>query len=39
VVTNYNFTIDPTSTPEASRLQRDFAFRPRTFGLTFTYRH
>jgi outer membrane receptor protein involved in Fe transport len=39
VVTNFNFTIDPTSTPEASRLQRDFAFRPRTFGVTFTYRH
>ena len=39
VNTNFNFTIDPRSVPEASRLQRDFTYRPRTFGITFTYRH
>jgi hypothetical protein len=34
-VTNYNFT-----TPSAdTRLERQFTFRPRTIGLTFTYRH
>lgn len=33
-VTNYSFTIN--SAP--SRLERDFTFRPRTFGVTFTYR-
>jgi outer membrane receptor protein involved in Fe transport len=38
VVTNYNFTIDP-GVANVSRLQRDFTFRPRTIGLTFTYRH
>ncbi len=43
-VTNYNFSIDPgvTSPPVNSstvRLERDFTFRPRTIGLTFTYRH
>jgi iron complex outermembrane recepter protein len=41
-VTNYNFTInpgDPTDpTTTAQRLQRLYTFRPRTFGLTFTYR-
>ncbi len=45
-VTNYNWTIDPglctTATPaceSATRLQRQFTFRPRTIGLTFTYRN
>jgi hypothetical protein len=36
VVTNYNWSID--SGTGTSRLQRDFTFRPRTVGLTFTYR-
>jgi iron complex outermembrane receptor protein len=36
-VTNYNWTIDPGD--GESRLQRQFTFRPRTVGLTFTYRH
>jgi iron complex outermembrane recepter protein len=36
-VTNYEFSIDP-QVPGTSRLQRDFTFRPRTFGLTFIYR-
>ncbi len=35
-VTNYNWTIDPGD--GTSRLQRQFTFRPRTFGLTFIYR-
>ncbi len=35
-VTNYAFTID--SGTDASRLQRNWTFRPRTIGLTFTYR-
>ena len=35
-VTNYNWSID--SGTGASRLQRQFTFRPRTFGVTFTYR-
>jgi len=35
VVTNYNFSIDPGT--GNSRLVRDFTFRPRTYGLTFTY--
>lgn len=40
-ITNYNWTIDPrtTFTPNGtSPLQRQFGFRPRTFGLSFTYR-
>jgi outer membrane receptor protein involved in Fe transport len=47
-VTNYLWSINPNQnsypTPNVpggtyySRLQRDFTFRPRTFGLTFTYR-
>jgi iron complex outermembrane recepter protein len=37
VVTNYEWSID-SQVPGTSRLQRDFAFRPRTFGLTFIYR-
>jgi iron complex outermembrane receptor protein len=36
-VTNYNFSIDPGTGD--SRLERQFTFRPRTVGLTFTYRH
>jgi outer membrane receptor protein involved in Fe transport len=36
VVTNYEFSIDPGT--GNSRLERDFTFRPRTFGLTFIYR-
>jgi iron complex outermembrane recepter protein len=35
-VTNYDWTIDPGD--GTSRLQRQFTFRPRTIGLTFTYR-
>ncbi len=34
-VTNYNYTIPSADT----RLERQFTFRPRTVGLTFTYRH
>jgi outer membrane receptor protein involved in Fe transport len=36
-VTNYNWTINPGD--GSSRLQRDGTFRPRTIGLTFTYRY
>jgi hypothetical protein len=36
-VTNYNWTIDPGD--GESRLQRQFTFRPRTVGLSFTYRN
>jgi iron complex outermembrane recepter protein len=35
-VTNYNFTIYPG---DASRLERQYTFRPRTVGLTITYRN
>jgi hypothetical protein len=35
VVTNYNFSIDPGT--GNSRLVRDFTFRPRTYGFTFTW--
>jgi iron complex outermembrane receptor protein len=35
-VTNYNWTIDPGD--GESRLQRQFTFRPRTIGVTFTFR-
>ena len=43
-VTNYNYSINPfTAAPgvnsATTRLERDWTFRPRTFGLTFTYRH
>jgi iron complex outermembrane recepter protein len=40
-ITNYNWTIDPGTTFDpngTSRLQRQYGFRPRTFGLSFTYR-
>jgi len=37
VLTHYEWSIDP-QVPGASRRKRDFAFRPRTFGLTFIYR-
>jgi outer membrane receptor protein involved in Fe transport len=36
-VTNYDFTIDPGTGD--SRLQRQFTFRPRTYGVTATYRY
>jgi iron complex outermembrane receptor protein len=36
-VTNYEWSIDP-QVANTSRLERDFTFRPRTFGLTFIYR-
>jgi iron complex outermembrane receptor protein len=36
-VTNFNWTIDPGD--GNSRLERQFTFRPRTVGLTFTYRN
>jgi outer membrane receptor protein involved in Fe transport len=36
-VTDYNWTIDPL-VAGTSRLQRDYTFRPRTFGLTAVYR-
>jgi len=36
-VTNYEWSIDPGD--GNSRLERQFTFRPRTFGLTFTYRN
>jgi iron complex outermembrane recepter protein len=36
-ITNYNWTIDPGD--GESRLQRGFTFRPRTIGLSFTYRN
>jgi outer membrane receptor protein involved in Fe transport len=35
-VTNYNWSIDPGD--GESRLQRQYTFRPRTIGLSFTYR-
>jgi len=35
-ITNYNWTIDPGT--GATRLQRDWTFRPRTIGMTFVYR-
>ena len=35
-VTNYNLSIYPG--PDQSRLERQFTYRPRTFGLTFTFR-
>jgi len=37
VVTNYNFSIYPGD--GSSRLERQFTYRPRTIGLTFTYRN
>ncbi len=45
-VTNYDWTIDPGDGNPAgappsylNRVQRNYTFRPRTFGLTLTYRH
>jgi outer membrane receptor protein involved in Fe transport len=47
VVTNYEWSINPNAPPPTapasaapaySRLERDFTYRPRTFGLTFIYR-
>jgi hypothetical protein len=42
-VTNYNYSINPGTAPAGvnsatTRLERDWTFRPRTIGLTFTYR-
>jgi iron complex outermembrane recepter protein len=37
-ITNYNWTIDPGD-GVTSRLQRDYTFRPRTFGITVVYRN
>jgi iron complex outermembrane receptor protein len=37
VLTNYDFSIDPGT--GNSRLERAFTFRPRTFGVTLTYKH
>lgn len=41
-VTNYDFTIDPgaSSGPNSylNRVQRNYTFRPRTIGITLTYR-
>jgi iron complex outermembrane recepter protein len=37
-VTNYNWSIDYGGGP-SSRLQRQYTFRPRTIGLSFTYRN
>ncbi len=36
-VTNYEFSIN-SQVAGTSRLERDFTFRPRTFGVTFIYR-
>ena len=36
-VTNYEWSID-SGVPGTRRLERDFTFRPRTWGLTFIYR-
>jgi outer membrane receptor protein involved in Fe transport len=36
-ITDYNFTINPLVTG-VSRLERDYTFRPRTFGITAIYR-
>jgi iron complex outermembrane recepter protein len=36
-ITNYEWSID-SQVPDTSRLEREFTFRPRTFGLTFIYR-
>ena len=36
-ITDYNWTIDPL-VAGVSRLQRDYTFRPRTFGITAIYR-
>jgi len=37
-LTNYDFSINPGLVPQATRLMRAYTFRPRTFGLSFTYR-
>ena len=40
-VTNYDFTIDPATDdqPDLLALQRQVTFRPRTYGVTVTYRY
>jgi iron complex outermembrane recepter protein len=37
-ITNYNWSIDPGD-GVTSRLQREYTFRPRTYGVTVTYRY
>jgi iron complex outermembrane recepter protein len=39
-VTNYDWTIDPLTGPNSytNRIQRNYTFRPRTIGITLTYR-
>ncbi len=39
-VTNYDWTIDPLNGPNSytNRIQRNYTFRPRTIGLTLTFR-
>jgi hypothetical protein len=36
-LTDFNTTINPL-VPGVTRVQRDFAFRPRTFGVTMIFR-
>jgi hypothetical protein len=40
-VVNYDFTIDPNldATTNLSALQRQYTFRPRTYGVTATFRY
>jgi hypothetical protein len=40
-VVNYDFTIDPNldATTNFSALQRQYTFRPRTYGVTATFRY
>jgi hypothetical protein len=40
-VTNYDFTIDPNRGvyPGLSALQRQYTFRPRTYGVTAAFRY
>jgi len=40
-VTNYDWSIDPLNGPNSylNRVQRNYTFRPQTYGLTLTYRH
>jgi len=37
-VTNYSLSIYQINNPQFTRLQTDYTFRPRTFGITFTFR-
>jgi len=40
-VTNYDFTIDPNldGTTTLKPLQRQYTFRPRTYGVTASFRY